>query len=167
MSTLPRLKALKLLVLTAFAFALMHPCNAQTLTTLYSFTGGANGAGPQSGLAMGANGVLYGTTLGGTTNNGTVFELIPPAATGGAWTQRVIHQFAGPPGDGYYPVGTLAIGRDGALYGTTYEGGAHGASIKAGTVFELSRRHRRAAPGRRGSSTASEDPSTEIAPSRA
>jgi uncharacterized repeat protein (TIGR03803 family) len=132
------MKALRLPVSTAFAFAtLMHPCNAQTLTTLYSFTGGANGTGPQAGLAMGANGVLYGTTLGGTTNDGTVFELIPPAAAGGAWTQRVIHEFAGPPGDGYYPVGTLAIGRDGALYGTTYEGGADGASIKAGTVFEL------------------------------
>ncbi|MGC9948677.1 MAG: choice-of-anchor tandem repeat GloVer-containing protein [Bryobacteraceae bacterium] len=132
------MKALKLLVFTMLAGApLMTPCSGQTLTTLYAFAGGPNGAGPYAGLAMGANGALYGTTLGGTTGNGTVFELIPPLAAGGAWTQRVIREFAGPPSDGYYPTGTLAVAPDGALYGTTYEGGSYGASIKAGMAFEL------------------------------
>jgi uncharacterized repeat protein (TIGR03803 family) len=50
---------------------------------LYSFTGGANGAtdggGPFAGLAIDAQGNLYGTTINGigSTSNGTVFKLTP------------------------------------------------------------------------------------------
>jgi uncharacterized repeat protein (TIGR03803 family) len=47
-----------------------------TLTTLYSFTGGSDGAYPQAGLVQGADGNLYGTTSsGGTNNNGTIFRI--------------------------------------------------------------------------------------------
>ena len=49
-----------------------------TLTTLINFTGSGtgNGADPLAGLALDANGDLFGTTSsGGANNDGTVFEL--------------------------------------------------------------------------------------------
>ena len=48
-----------------------------TETVLHSFSGGADGSGPQAGLTADASGALYGTTTGagGTTNVGTVFKL--------------------------------------------------------------------------------------------
>jgi uncharacterized repeat protein (TIGR03803 family) len=47
-----------------------------TLTTLYSFTGGSDGANPLAGLVQGTDGNLYGTTSGGGTNNaGTIFRI--------------------------------------------------------------------------------------------
>jgi uncharacterized repeat protein (TIGR03803 family) len=54
---------------------------AGTLTTLYSFTGGANGSAPFGGLVQAANGSFYGTTaLGGAHNAGTVFTITPAGA---------------------------------------------------------------------------------------
>jgi uncharacterized repeat protein (TIGR03803 family) len=50
----------------------------RVLTTLHSFTDGADGANPQAGLVVGPSGALYGTTSqGGTGRYGTVFKLIP------------------------------------------------------------------------------------------
>jgi uncharacterized repeat protein (TIGR03803 family) len=47
-------------------------------TVLYSFTGGSDGADPYVGLTSDASGNLYGVTaLGGTHNDGVVFEVIP------------------------------------------------------------------------------------------
>jgi len=47
-----------------------------TLTTVYSFTNGGDGSGPQAGLVEGADGNLYGTAqYGGANNDGTVFKL--------------------------------------------------------------------------------------------
>ena len=40
------------------------------LTSLYSFTGGNDGADPQAGLVQGSDGNFYGTTAGGGTNGG-------------------------------------------------------------------------------------------------
>jgi uncharacterized repeat protein (TIGR03803 family) len=53
-------------------------------------------------------------------------------ATGGGWTETVLYNF-GSVGDGVYPLGSLAFGRGGNLYGTTDEGGTTG----YGTVFEI------------------------------
>jgi uncharacterized repeat protein (TIGR03803 family) len=50
-------------------------------TTLYSFTGGNDGATPFAELVQGSDGSFYGTThVGGTNNLGTVFRLtiVPP-----------------------------------------------------------------------------------------
>jgi uncharacterized repeat protein (TIGR03803 family) len=45
---------------------------------LHTFAGGTDGAVPHGGLVHGINGLLYGTTfLGGTFEEGTVFELSP------------------------------------------------------------------------------------------
>jgi hypothetical protein len=55
-------------LLTAF---LALPLLSSGAQSLHSFAGGADGAHPVGGLALGANGILYGTTtIGGT----------PPAA---------------------------------------------------------------------------------------
>lgn len=48
---------------------------AQTYTVLHSFSG-SDGAHPTSGLSLGGDGNLYGTTrLGGVVGGGTVFRI--------------------------------------------------------------------------------------------
>lgn len=79
-----------------------------------------------------AAGNLYGTTqLGGTTNVGTVFELIP--TTAGPWTEKILHSFA-LGGDGTNPMVGVIFDPAGNLYGTTGDGGAN----SGGTVYRLS-----------------------------
>jgi uncharacterized repeat protein (TIGR03803 family) len=86
-------------------------------------------------VAIGAGGVLYGTTQrGGTANNGTVFSLTPPAVPGGIWAEAVLHSFIGGPSDGERPHARLVVDSTGLLYGTTYNGGA---DLQPGAVFSL------------------------------
>lgn len=116
------------------------PAQAQSgqLTTIYSFAGApGDGVEPSGGVVMGANGVLYGTTTWGgapasgtgVSGDGTVFQLTPPAATGGTWTETLLYSFSG--SDGAAPRAALLIGGNGDLYGTASEGGTYG------TAFEL------------------------------
>jgi hypothetical protein len=64
---------------------------------LYSFSG-TDGSSP-SGVTFGPSGVLYGTTwVGGTNNDGVVFELVPPTS-GGSWTELTLLELDGT-GDG-------------------------------------------------------------------
>lgn len=69
-------------------FRLTPTGNGWTYTTLYDFTGGADGAYPEGSLVMDASGTLYGTTYaGGTVGShcdassgsqcGVVFEITP------------------------------------------------------------------------------------------
>jgi uncharacterized repeat protein (TIGR03803 family) len=100
-------------------------------TILYSFSG-SDGATPFTTLIFDASGALYGTTLGGGAFGvGTVFQLTPPSVAGGAWTETILHSFAG--SDGARPYAGLISDPYGALYGTTSAGGTNG----AGTVFKL------------------------------
>ncbi len=101
-----------------------------TEKVLWNFGNGADGAEPVAGLIFDAAGNLYGTTsLGGTSNSGIVFELMPGA--GGTWTEKVLHNFNY--NDGDEPAAGLIFDAAGNLYGTTYEGG-----LDFGVVFELS-----------------------------
>jgi hypothetical protein len=100
-----------------------------TLTTIYQFQGLQDGGIPLAGMTLDQAGDLYGTTAegGGTTSNGTVFELSPPSQQGGVWTESVLYDFtaaAGQPNTG------VIFDPDGNLYGTT--------ATKNGTVYELS-----------------------------
>jgi uncharacterized repeat protein (TIGR03803 family) len=109
-------------------------------TTLYSFAGGTDGAGPGSGVIFSPNGYLYGTTMqGGAPGFGTVFQLQPPTAPGDPWTEQVIYGFMGG-ADGAAPYAGLAVSKDGTLYGATYEnyGGDTCNLYGCGTVFQLS-----------------------------
>ena len=105
-----------------------------TETVLYSFNwngNGTDGTAPLAGLIFDAAGNLYGTTYnGGTSADGTVFELTP--AAGGTWTEKVLWSF-GNGTDGTAPLAGLIFDAAGNLYGTTVSGGTYG----NGTVFEL------------------------------
>ena len=97
-------------------------------TSLYSFSGAVDGAGPWAGLVQGTDGNYYGTTeYGGTNYDGTVFRITP----GGGLT--TLHTFNGE-ADGAYPAGNLVQGADGYFYGTTSAGGTNGGG---GTVFKM------------------------------
>ncbi len=55
---------------------------AWTYEVLYDFDSAECGESPEGSLTLRANGHLYGTTLAGGANFGTVFELVPPANPG-------------------------------------------------------------------------------------
>jgi uncharacterized repeat protein (TIGR03803 family) len=102
-------------------------------TTLYTFTGGDDGAYPGPGnLIFDQAGNIYGTTeLGGFGGSGVVYELTP---SNGGWTESVLWYF-------YQEVGTIPYGglifdSSGNLYGTTSSGGTLGND--AGVVYQLS-----------------------------
>ena len=103
-----------------------------TLTTLHAF---ANTTADQIGglgMVQGPDGNFYGVTGGDYYYNhtyGTVFELTPNGASS---TLTVLHTFSGS-SDGEGPGAPLVWGSDGALYGTTYQGG----SADNGTVFKI------------------------------
>ncbi len=117
---------------------------------LYNFSGGADGRQPSEGVVFDQNGNLFGTTaFGGNLQAcgggcGTVFELSPPAQSGGHWTEKVLYTFQGS-FDGQYP-GQVILGANGVLFGTTASGGTpgvqcHGVNSRlkfgCGTVFTL------------------------------
>ncbi len=103
------------------------------LATLYSFTGGSDGAHPFAAMVQGSDGNFYGTTCYGGTwpgqnGQGTVFKISP----NGVLTS--LHSFTGG-NDGGYPFAGLVQSSDGNFYGTTYYGGRSGDN---GTVFKIS-----------------------------
>lgn len=115
------------------AGAIFKTDSAGSTTTLWSFSGQADGALPLAGLMQGADGNLYGTTFrGGANNLGTVFKI--DSSLGLLTT---LHSFAaGSPlffDDGAFPEAELIQGSDGNFYGTTVSGGAS----NLGTVFRM------------------------------
>jgi uncharacterized repeat protein (TIGR03803 family) len=99
---------------------------SHTITALASFNG-SDGAHPVGSPIMDSSGNLYGTTaVGGSSGNGTVFELAH-----GSQTITSLASFNGT--DGSSPDAGLTMDSSGNLYGTTYSGGASG----FGTIFEL------------------------------
>jgi uncharacterized repeat protein (TIGR03803 family) len=115
-------------LLFVLSVAAIPSMRAQTLTVLYSFSGGADGSQPLASLVRDAAGNLYGTTqIGGTSGNGVVFKVDPSGA------ETVLHSFAGKP-DGSEPAAGLLRDGAGNLYGTTEFGGVSG----VGMIFKLS-----------------------------
>jgi uncharacterized repeat protein (TIGR03803 family) len=102
------------------------------LTLLHSFGfANASAANPAGELIAGSDGVLYGTTSsGGHANQGTVFRVNQDGSG-----FHLLWSFGGGTNDGARPFAALREGSDGALYGTTEEGGQFG----FGTVFQLSK----------------------------
>jgi uncharacterized repeat protein (TIGR03803 family) len=111
------------------AFKLANVNGAWTEQEIVGFEGGGkDGANPTGRLLLDKKGNLYGTTsFGGPNNAGIVFRL-----SGAPWRKTILHSF-GNTGDGLNPYAGLIMDSTGALYGTTYGGGANG----HGTVFKL------------------------------
>jgi len=137
-------KFLMLVVALSIASLTPRAVNAVTLTTLYTFSGGADGANPGAALVPGPGGSFFGTTVGGgATGNGTVFKLLPPADGGDRYRLESLHSFAGG-ADGSGPTNLI---RDAAghLYGVSDLGGggtaaacmSGGTAVGCGVVFEL------------------------------
>lgn len=109
------------------------------LQVIHNFTGGTDGAAPESGPTMDAAGNLYGTTVsgGGTGCNigcGTVYKLTHKSS---GWILNPLYAFNGG-NDGANPSEPVVVGPNGSLYGTTgYGGGCSYYSGGCGTVFNL------------------------------
>jgi uncharacterized repeat protein (TIGR03803 family) len=115
-------------------FELTPPKKGSTVWTekvLYAFGGGPDGSYARSGLVFDTSGNLYSTTGVGSANSGVVFELSPPAKSGGAWTESVLWTFSGGSDGGDSTAGLVIGGTN--LYGTTSLGGEYG----QGTVFQI------------------------------
>ena len=116
------------------------------LTTLYTFAANSNGIWANGnfprGLVQASDGNFYGTTYYGGTNTcisggtnygcGTVYRITP----GGTLT--TLYNFCSKSGcaDGQNP-GTLVLGADGSLYGTTLYGGGSACNGGCGTIFKI------------------------------
>jgi uncharacterized repeat protein (TIGR03803 family) len=88
-----------------------------------------HGGGPYYPVSLleAPDGFFYGSTqAGGQADQGTVFRMTREGQV------DVLHDFAKPE-DGALPIGLLRLGADGALYGLTLQGGAHG----KGTAYRL------------------------------
>gem|GEM_PF-428121 len=100
--------------------------NGFGFNTLYTFTGGTDGANPFGSLTL-SNNVLYGmTNAGGTDFSGTIFSMDANSAN-----FNTIYTFTGG-NDGANPYGSLTLSNN-ILYGMTSQGGADG----SGTVFSI------------------------------
>jgi uncharacterized repeat protein (TIGR03803 family) len=114
--------AMALLGFTSVAFA-------QTPNLIYSFDAvgeGIYGPFPNSVMAEGRDGNLYGTSYSGGTNTfGGIFVITPSGS------ESVLHNFTATEGQ-HCNMG-LTLGNDGNFYGTCFDGGTG----NAGTVYRI------------------------------
>ena len=105
-----------------------------TESVIYAFTGGTDGGGPTSDLAIDSSGNLYGITNGGGSGNcGTVFQLVPPSG-GTTWTENTLYNFlCGSAGLSEEPGDVILDPSSGKLYGVAGYTGEFG----GGYVYQL------------------------------
>jgi len=122
-----RMRTLALVILCATAAVASA---SVTFKNLVAFDG-TDGANPTNlTLVQGIDGNLWGTTANdGAYGYGTIFKISPSGALTTVWS---FCKESGCP-DGSHPNGGLTLVIGGDLYGTTYNGGAHG----YGTVFRI------------------------------
>jgi uncharacterized repeat protein (TIGR03803 family) len=109
--------------------------NAQTESTIYTFSESTS-FWPQGALLEDSAGNLFGTTrAGGTYGVGTVMQLSPPEVLGGAWTLKTLYSFVPYGSGGYVPISDLVRDQAGAFYGTFLYGGDP--ICNCGGVFKL------------------------------
>ncbi len=118
-------------------FEIAKGTNAVTTLVSFDSVSGVTGIQPKTGLAMDANGNLFGTTsTGGASNGGSIFEV---AHGTNAFTSLAF--FGNTPG--VSPTGDLLIDANGNLFGATSSDGDNTQPPPAdnpsggGTVFEL------------------------------
>jgi len=112
-------------------FKLSQSGSNWTLHPLYNFSHNtSDGCAPQSRVAFGTDGSLYGTTFnGGTWDDGTLYKPNPPTSICRSfscpWTETLLHNFPDPiDTDGMYPFGDLTFDAGGNIYGITGVGGS-------------------------------------------
>ncbi len=118
-----------------------------TLTPLYQFRGGDDGAVPAARVLFGPDGRLYGTTSGDGPDSaaGTVFALSPSPSPCKSvfcyWQKTLLHTFRLGTGDAAYPnLGDLTFDSAGNVYGATTSGGAGNCTEHGcGAVYEMTR----------------------------
>ena len=100
-------------------------------TVLKNLTSAVDGGNPTSSVTFGTDGVLYGvTSASGPNSLGTIYRM---NADGTGFT--VLHTFPGSPIEGP-PLNTSGLVEcDGALFGTTAEGG----TFARGTIYVIQR----------------------------
>jgi uncharacterized repeat protein (TIGR03803 family) len=117
------------------AFELRRPTKkggAWAERQLHVFTDGSDGANPNGGLILDANGALYGTGEGGANRGqGIVFRL--KGKSGGRWEDITIYDFPSNDLNGSSPLAALILDAKGNLWGTASSGGTYG----DGTIFRL------------------------------
>jgi hypothetical protein len=107
-----------------------------TQEILYAFQG-PDGGGPDGPVLFGHKGNLFGTTIGGGTDDeGVVFMLEPSKK--GQWHETVLHSFS-PNDDGDRPSGLVVFDKDGNVYGSTQADGKYRCDHYegCGTVYKL------------------------------
>jgi len=120
-----------------------HGGSQWTEEVIYTFPTTGDGTDPMAGLLVNSSGDLFGSTFGcGAGCDGTVFELTPPSAPNGLWTENTLEAF-GPTVSSSMPNGRLISDKNGNLYGVTTYGGSSlnctndNIVIGCGTVYEL------------------------------
>lgn len=104
--------------------------NGADYAVLHSFDRIRDGAEPTGGIIESREGVLYGTTFrGGTDDAGTIFRI---GKDGSGF--RVLHHFAAS-NDCRFPQSELLEGKDGRLYGTATGGGGR----RLGGIFRINK----------------------------
>lgn len=109
---------------------------------LYEFQNQSDGEFPLTPLYFDKARAIYGATPFGSLSTcpngcGAIFQLVPPATKGAAWTENTLYQFTGG-ADGGTP-STFMMDGSGVIYGTTsYEGIVNGeCGSGCGVVFRL------------------------------
>jgi hypothetical protein len=106
-----------------------------TYTQIYSIVGYGNG--PEDTPVFDSAGNLYVTSSFSGGLAGELFELTP---SGGGWTYTSLHSFSGG-SDGGVPIGNVALGANGPMFGTTLSGGNQNGSCAGqggcGVVYEI------------------------------
>ena len=115
---------------TVFEIVDTNGTYASAPATLVNFDG-MDGIAPRGNLIADAAGDLFGTTIGGgSSNDGTAFEIVRNNGTY-ASAPTILADFNG--ANGANPYGGLIADAAGNLFGTTMEGG----TTNQGTVFEI------------------------------
>lgn len=108
---------------TAGQYANVHTFANATWSGLYQYN--SDGATPEASPAQTPDGTLYGVTYtGGDTGAGTLYSISPAGSFSLLYTFTATGAVTGT-----HPDGSPAVGRDGNLYGTTWDGGDNGTGI--------------------------------------
>ena len=117
-------------------FSILHVFTTPTAPSGSTVSVNDDGALPQAGLTDGGDdGLLYGTTtVGGANGVGVIYSITPDGTV-----RTTLHDFEAEGGS--QPIGTLLLGTDGRLYGTTSGGGetSNGGASTLGVVYSIAR----------------------------